>query len=231
MGSTDRSIEMGSNTAILRAYNGILEMIATGQLRPGERTSVIALATRLGFGRTPVKEAITRLETEGLLVVKGRSGTSVADIDARKVRQLFSIRRLLENYAAAEAVKYVSAHDLQDLDRHFAIMQNATRNGKRALSEFIHADVAFHTRLIEAARNPILDRLYSSVKMHLQIVTYLHYHGADDSKIRNREHQLILQMLKKRNRLALQRALRYHSLAVEKEILKALAEAPAAKIL
>lgn len=215
---------MESSTAVIRAYNSILEMIANGALRPGERTSVISLANRLGLGRTPVKEAITRLETGGLLVVKGRSGTSVAAIDAEKVQHLFSIRRLLEDYAAAEAVKRATADDLKDLDAHLAAMQRATQSGSRAVSHFINADVAFHTLLVKAAKNPILDRLYSSVKMHLQIVVYLHYGGADQSSIRNSEHRAILQTLKKRNRAALQRALRLHSSAVETEIIRALEE-------
>lgn len=74
------------------------------------------------LGRTPVKEAITRLQTEGLLVVKGRSGTSVSEIHAKKVRQLFSIRRLLEDYAAAEAVTRADKEDIKELQRHLTAM-------------------------------------------------------------------------------------------------------------
>lgn len=210
------------STAVVQAYNRILELVASGELRPGEKSSVVSLAGRLGLGRTPVKEAITRLETEGLLVVKGRSGTSVASLDAEKVRHLFSIRRLLEDYAAIEAAKHATREDVDGLEEHLSAMQRATQNGGRALSDFINADVAFHTLLISAAKNPILDRLYASVKMHLQIVLYLYYGGADRSSVRNTEHREIVRNLKKRNGGALRRALRLHSSAVEKEIIEAL---------
>ena len=58
-----------------QAYNGIIDLVLHHELRPGERTSVNLLAARLNLGRTPVKEAITRLQTEGVLSVAGRSGT------------------------------------------------------------------------------------------------------------------------------------------------------------
>jgi len=68
-------------TATGQAYEGVLDLVLHYELRPGERTSVNLLAERLKLGRTPVKEAITRLQTEGLLSVAGRSGTTVNVID------------------------------------------------------------------------------------------------------------------------------------------------------
>lgn len=214
---------MEARTDISRAYDKIVELIANGELRPGERTSVIALAQRLDLGRTPVKEAITRLQTQGLLVVKGRSGTSVSEMDAKTVRQLFSVRRLLEDHAAAEAVLHATALDIKAVEANLATMRRAAQAGDAGLSGFINADVAFHTTLVRAAKNPVLDRLYSSVKMHLQIVIYLHFGGARKSGTRNSEHATIVLMLKKRDKRGLQRALREHSRAVEKEIAQVLA--------
>ena len=79
-----------------RAYSGIIDLVLHYELRSGERTSVNLLAKRLNLGRTPVKEAITRLQTEGLLSVAGRSGTIVKLINREETEQLFALRRALE---------------------------------------------------------------------------------------------------------------------------------------
>ena len=209
---------MDSRTDMYRAYDKIVELVANGELRPGERTSVIALAERLNIGRSPVKEAITRLRTEGLLVVKGRSGTSVSDFGEEKVRQLFGIRRLLEGYAAEQAVSLATPEDITRLAAALKSMRRATKLGQAGLTEFINADVAFHTAFIKSAKNAVLETLYSSIKMHLQIVIYLHYGGRRKSAARIEEHEAILEMLEKRNLKGLQKVLRDHSSGVEQAI-------------
>src|SRR3979490_1464128 len=97
------------------AYSGIIDLVLNSELRPGERTSVNLLAARLDLGRTPVKEAITRLQTEGLLSVAGRSGTMVKQIDRDQTEQLFALRRALEDFAADFAVKNITAEDLNKI--------------------------------------------------------------------------------------------------------------------
>src|SRR6185437_3656381 len=94
------------------AYGGIIDLVLNSELRPGERTSVNLLAARLDLGRTPVKEAITRLQTEGLLSVAGRSGTMVNRIDHTQTEHLFALRNVLEDFAADGAVKNITAEQL-----------------------------------------------------------------------------------------------------------------------
>src|SRR6476661_1301245 len=98
-----------------QAYSGIMDLVLCHGLRPGERTSVNLLAARLKLGRTPVKEAITRLQTQGLLSVAGRSGTSVNRIDRRQAEHLFAFRLVLEGFAAEKAAKNVTAGQLRQL--------------------------------------------------------------------------------------------------------------------
>src|SRR6185503_11904038 len=104
--------KIGKATAADRAYARILDLILTRELRPNERTSVNSLADRLSLGRTPIKEAITRLETEGVLTVVGQSGTMVNGIGPDQVRQIFSLRRLLEDFAAKDVVKHITATEI-----------------------------------------------------------------------------------------------------------------------
>src|SRR6185437_13067778 len=123
--------------------------VLNSELRPGERTSVNLLAGRLGLGRTPVKEAITRLQTEGLLSVAGRSGTMVNRIDRGQTEQLFAMRRALENFAADYAVQNATAKDIQQLKR---CLQDLGRSDSTA--EFVRANVEFHSRIVAASGNP-----------------------------------------------------------------------------
>ena len=107
--NSDRpSLSGEPKAAFERAYDAILELIVRQELRPGQVTSVIALSDRLGIGRTPIKEAITRLATEGILNVRGRRGTYVARLEEQNVRHIFALRKLFENYAAPLAAANIT---------------------------------------------------------------------------------------------------------------------------
>jgi DNA-binding GntR family transcriptional regulator len=201
------------------AYDGIIDLVLNSELRPGERTSVNLLAARLGIGRTPVKEAITRLQTEGLLSVAGRSGTIVNRIDEAQTEQLFALRRALEDFAADFAVQNVTARDLQQIKK---CLQRLGRSN--STSEFVRANVEFHSMIVAAAGNPFLIRMYGQLQIQLQIVTYLVQRGFDSkaADARHREHATIVKALEKRDAQALKHALRTHVMTTERTILAAL---------
>jgi len=211
-------------TAADQAYAGIIDLILNHELRPGERTSVNLLAARLSLGRTPVKEAITRLQTEGLLSVVGRSGTMVNSIGRNQVEQLFPLRQLLEDFAADGAVVNVTPEQLKTLRGLLQEMKEHSSNRSDLIgsaANFIRANVAFHSLIVSAAGNPYLSRLYSQLQMHLQILTYLVQRGFDlkAAERRQREHELIARALAARNAKALKKALRDHSKTTERVIL------------
>jgi len=201
------------------SYDGIIDLVLDSELRPGERTSVNLLAARLGIGRTPVKEAITRLQTEGLLSVAGRSGTIVNRIDEAQTEQLFALRRALEDFAADFAVQNVTARDLQQIKK---CLQRLGRSN--STSEFVRANVEFHSMIVAAAGNPFLIRMYGQLQIQLQIVTYLVQRGFDSkaADARHREHATIVKALEKRDAQALKHALRTHVMTTERAILAAL---------
>lgn len=203
------------------AYDGILDLVLNSELRPGERTSVNLLAARLDIGRTPVKEAITRLQTEGLLSVAGRSGTMVNRIDRTQTEQLFAMRRALEDFAAEYAVVNVTSKDIQQIKR---CLQNLGRSN--STHEFVRANVEFHSWIIAAAGNPFLIRFYAQLQMQVQIVTYLLKRGFDPkaAAIRQKEHVGIVKALEDRNASALKNALRSHALTTERAILATLSD-------
>lgn len=201
------------------AYGGIIDLVLNSELRPGERTSVNLLAARLDLGRTPVKEAITRLQTEGLLSVAGRSGTMVKQIDRDQTEQLFALRRALEDFAADFAVRNVTAEDLAGIRRCLKDL-----GGSNTTSEFVRANVEFHSLIVGAAANPFLVRLYGQLQLQLQIVSYLVQRGfgTKAADARQKEHVTIVKALEKRDAEALKQALRKHVITSEQAILASL---------
>jgi DNA-binding GntR family transcriptional regulator len=201
------------------AYGGIIDLVLNSELRPGERTSVNLLAARLNLGRTPIKEAITRLQTEGLLSVAGRSGTMVKQIDRDQTEQLFALRRALEDFATEFAVKNVNANDLNRIRRCLKDLGKSNTT-----SEFVRANVEFHSLIVAAAANPFLIRLYAQLQIQLQIVSYLVQRGfgTKAADARQKEHATIVRALEKRDAGALRAALRAHVITTEQTILASL---------
>jgi DNA-binding GntR family transcriptional regulator len=221
-----------SGLASEQAYNTIVDLILCRDLRPGERTSVNLLATRLRLGRTPIKEAITRLQAEGVLSVAGRSGTTVKTIGAAEAAQLFALRRTLEEFAADFAVRNVTKRQLARLRELLKVMA-ATSVGKAAedasaAARFVRANVAFHATLLGAAGNPFLDRLYGQLQLQAQIMSYLLHRGFDPAaaKKRQREHEGIVAALVAGNAGLLKQNLRNHAAGTEAVILRALEGSP-----
>jgi DNA-binding GntR family transcriptional regulator len=216
------------------AYSKIVDLILTRELRPGERTSVNLLADRLGLGKTPIKEAITRLQTEGVLTVVGRSGTTVRKINAEEARQLFALRRVLEEFGADEIVRNITQSDISSLQRLLKELRATSFDQSdmiRSSANFVRANVAFHSIIVSAAANPFLSRLYSQIQIQAQIVTYLLHRGYDPKAARRRqeEHEEIVAALEERDARRLKRALRSHAETSENVILRSLesfAEAP-----
>lgn len=227
MQKKSRSTTKETLSASDQAYNGIIDLVLHLELRPGERTSVNLLANRLNLGRTPVKEAITRLQTEGLLSVAGRSGTMVNLINREETEQLFALRRALEDFAADYAVKNVSAEQLRRLRQ---LTQNMRQhsfdpdNVMQSTAEFVRDNAEFHAVIVAASGNNFLLRIYSQIQIQLQIVTYLVRRGFDPkaSERRQREHEEILKAMMARNGKLLKATLKAHAQTTEEAILETL---------
>jgi DNA-binding GntR family transcriptional regulator len=216
------------------AYRKIVDLILTRELRPGERTSVNLLADRLGIGKTPIKEAITRLQTEGVLTVADRSGTIVRNITAEEAGQLFALRLLLEEFAADETVRNITQSDISRLRKLIKELRASSSDQfdiTGSSANFVRANAAFHLIIVSAAANPFLSRLYSQLQIQALIIAYLVHHGYSAKAAaqgRQAEHEEILAAIEARDTKRLKRALRTHTETSEKVIvrsLKSLAEA------
>lgn len=97
-------------------FNTLRQAILKGELEPGERLMEIQLAERLGVSRTPIREAIRKLELEGLVLMIPRKGAEVAEISEKSLREVLEVRRSLEELAIELACQRITPEELTDLD-------------------------------------------------------------------------------------------------------------------
>lgn len=205
-----------------RAYDAIVEMILGGDLRLGERTSVNLLSARTGIGRTPTKDAIIRLEAEGLLSVSERSGTTVNRVSAEQAMQMFAVRHLIEDYCAETAAQRIDAAQLAELFALLKVMaQQSGAVYPNSSAVFVNANAKFHAGIVAASGNAYLYRMYTQLQIPLQIVSYLMHHRNDPAAAAQRqaEHEAIARALEARDGPLLKRLLREHTAESEQLIL------------
>ena len=150
--------------AAARAYRALERMIVTLELAPGSTTTEGALIERLGLGRTPVREAVQRLNWEGLIEIRPRAGMIVAALDAADWPRVVEARRGVEVVLARSAARYAT-RDTDMLFRNAALgMQKAVIAGN--VIAFLEADKALDEAMATAADNVFAARLAAPLQTH-----------------------------------------------------------------
>jgi DNA-binding GntR family transcriptional regulator len=149
------------------AYQALQGAIVDGRLSPGTRLSVPALAAQLGVSRSPVREALTRLLSDGLAVQVPHRGAVVAQLDLADLLPVYELREVLEGLAARLAAAQITAADetrmREALADHVAA---ADRDDRQAATA---ADVAFHTAVRETAGNAELEKMLGGIQARIRV--------------------------------------------------------------
>ncbi len=130
-----------------RLYQTFITEVATGGLRPGERVGEVSLAARWKAGRVPVRETLLRLEQDGLVVRRGKSGTYVRETNDEQVLEIYDIRAAIEPLIAARAAAVVTAEQAQELSKLAAAADRHEGSGFEREAR----DRAFHRFLGEVS--------------------------------------------------------------------------------
>jgi DNA-binding GntR family transcriptional regulator len=138
------------------------EAIINQTLKPGERLMEIQLAEELGVSRTPIREAIRRLELEGFLVMVPRRGTYVADLSLKDINEVFEIRTALDVLAAGLAAERITEEELEQMER--LLVQIGDCIEKADAEAIVDADGLFHDILYRASRNDRLVGIISNLR-------------------------------------------------------------------
>ncbi|HZO62261.1 MAG TPA: GntR family transcriptional regulator [Gaiellaceae bacterium] len=141
-----------------RVYDHLRTEILAGRLEPGAELAEVALAEQLGVSRGPLREAIGRLATEGLVTVRPRRGAVVSPLSREEFLELYQVREALERMAVKLAVPRLEPDDVAALQG--LIDEMAAHAGRDDVAAFFEANGAFHARLVDASGNVKLRELY-----------------------------------------------------------------------
>ncbi len=142
-------------------YAVIVDWIHQGTLRPGERISEAAIARHLGISRGPVREAISRLDHEGLVVRRPRRGAVISEFTVKDLEEIASVRELIEGHAARSACQLLTSRDVDMLDTLIASMKTAAEAGQWTATAVLNG--RFHQFVVRTANNKILNKMWQTL--------------------------------------------------------------------
>jgi DNA-binding GntR family transcriptional regulator len=201
-------------------FETLREAIINGLLKPGERMMEIKLAEQLGVSRTPVREAIRKLELEGFVVMMPRKGAYVAGISLKDIVDVFEVRAALEALAAGLAAERITDEELETLERMLVRIGECIDNND--LQELIEFDTAFHEALYQASRNEKLVQIINNLREQIQRFrsTSLAYPGRMKEALE--EHKKIVEAISERKAEQAQQLAQQHIENAENSMLEAI---------
>lgn len=198
-------------------FNTLRRAILTGQLKPGERLMEVHLANKLGVSRTPIREAIRKLELEGLVVMIPRRGAEVAQISEKSLQDVLEVRRALDEFIVELATSRITKEQLNRLKEAASEFETATKDQDTAT--IAKADVAFHDIIMEATGNLRLKQLVNNLaeQMYRYRFVYLKDNSIHPQLVK--EHKDIYQAISQKDTEAAKKAARIHIDNQEKSII------------
>ena len=203
-------------------FNTLRRAILKGELKPGERLMEITLADKLGVSRTPIREAIRKLELEGLVVMTPRKGAKVASITERDLNDVLEVRKGMEVLAISLACKRITGEELEKLETIEQSFQKLIESGN--LTELAEMDVKFHDTIYQATNNQRLVQLLNNLReqMYRYRMEYL-----KDIAVRRtlaEEHKAICRALRERDEQQAEEYVSIHIDNQQKAIIRSLSQ-------
>jgi DNA-binding GntR family transcriptional regulator len=171
------------------AYDALKRRLLAGDYRIGRRLAEVALAEQLGVSRTPVREALYKLEREGHIEVSSRNGWSVKPFDFETIENLYDVRIILELAATRRLCEMQDKPDLGALMDAWLVDPQLRLRDPHRMCEL---DEQFHAGLIAAAGNPEMARIHHEITGRIRIIRRLDFTQADRIDMTYDEHAQIL---------------------------------------
>jgi DNA-binding GntR family transcriptional regulator len=203
-------------------FESLREAIINGILEPGERLMEIQLAEEMGVSRTPVREAIRKLELEGFVVMIPRKGAYVAGISMKDIADVFEIRAALESLAAGLAAERITEEELEQLER--TLVRNSEVTEINNLDALVDIDTDFHDVLYKASRNVRLVQIISNLREQIQRFRKASLSHPGRMKDALEEHKKMVEAISERNVELAQNLARDHIENAENSMLDVLKE-------
>ena len=154
-------------------YEELKRQILVGEIAPGTRMMEVELAEDMGVSRTPVREAIRKLEKEGLVTIEPRRGAYASDISIKDMVDVLEVHQMLEGMAASMAAQKVTEEEKLDFVEANSAYKNAVKKGN--IEEIIRYDELFHQLIVSYSGNKTLNQLLSQVQELALRFRYIYY--------------------------------------------------------
>lgn len=188
-----------------QAYERLEEMIVTLKLAPNTMLSEEELGRQLGIGRTPVREAVKRLASDGLVRSVPRRGLQVTEIDVEQELLLLEVRRELERLVARRAALHATEEERSAFAELADAMEKAAAAGDEAT--YVRFDKTFNDLFLRAGRNPLAARALAPLHSQSRRFWYSHYVGMRGSlPLAGHHHAVIMRAIVRRDPAAAQEA-------------------------
>jgi DNA-binding GntR family transcriptional regulator len=186
-------------------FDMLLAAVERGDLAPGARLREAELASKFGISRTPVREALLRLQTMGLAVPGPQRGLVVAELSYTQLRQLFSVRERLEGMAAHFAA-------LNALPEEIEVLQDMVERDAGIVDGNLLRDrnKVFHRQIYRASHNAYLVEILENLRIHLSLLRGSTYNSSDRIASAQAEHRDIVKAIAARDAEAAEKAARNH---------------------
>lgn len=189
-------------------FNTLRQAILKGELEPGERLMEIQLAERLGVSRTPIREAIRKLELEGLVLMIPRKGAEVAKISEKSLRDVLEVRRSLEELAIELACQRMTEEEIIQLERAQTEFKDAIDSGDTM--KIAETDERYHDSIYQGTRNVRLVQILNNLREQMYRYRLEYIKDADKHQVLQLEHDQILRAIRERKVAEAKEVMREH---------------------
>lgn len=216
--STSRSGSSGERPTLSQselAYRDIKEAILTGRIAPRARLVETQLASELGVSRTPIREALRRLVSEGFVSRHHDGGLIVHEPSAREIDDIYQIREMLDGLAARLAAQRIVDSEMTRIELALQALKEATDAsasdaGDEAVGHMVVANITFHEILHQASGNERLKRLSRDMSDSVRLISREAFATRERAQAIVAEHEAVVAALRERDPDAAERAAREH---------------------
>lgn len=203
-------------------FNTLRRAIITGEFAPGERLMEISLANRLGVSRTPVREAIRKLELEGLVIMIPRKGAQVAKITEKSLRDVIEIRCVLEEFAASLACERITEEGKEKLkEAHRQFVEAAQTND---IIDIVEKDEQFHDAIFQATCNDRLITIINNLREQFYRYRMEYVKDIEQHSVLVTEHEQLLHAIFSQNSETAKQIMRTHLKNQQEGVIQAIQE-------
>lgn len=179
-------------------FNTLRQAILTGELKPGERLMEIHLANRLGVSRTPIREAIRKLELEGLVTMIPRRGAEVAQITEKSMNDVLEVRRAVDALCVELACDRITEEELEALKAACDAFEQAVRT--KDVKKIAKADVELHDIIVQATGNKRLIQLVNNLSEQMYRYRFEYIKDFTQHEKLVEEHRIIYESIVKKDK-------------------------------